>query len=136
MPYLRKEARLCNLEDALDFVVGIARTMGFDNLGVSRIRLACEEILVNIIHHAYRGTTGDMEIEVKPISHPAGLSVTLSDSGVPFDPLSQVPPDTLSLPLNKRPVGGLGIHLVTTVMDRMQYARRDDKNVLELIKYL
>jgi serine/threonine-protein kinase RsbW len=136
MPYLRKEARLSNLEDALDFVEGIARTIGFDNLGLSRIRLACEEILVNIINHAYRGTTGDMEIEAKPVSDPAGLSVAISDSGRPFDPLSQVTPDTLSLPLNERPVGGLGIHLVTTVMDRMRYARRDDRNVLELIKYL
>jgi serine/threonine-protein kinase RsbW len=136
MPYLRKEARLCNLEDALDFVVGIARTMGFDNLGVSRIRLACEEILVNIIQYAYPEATGDMEIEVQPANNPAGLCVTISDSGVPFNPISQVPPDTLSLPLHQRPVGGLGIHLVTTIMDRMQYARRDGKNILDLIKYL
>jgi len=59
--------------------------------------------------------------------------LTVSDDGVPFDPLAVAPPDT-SLPLEQRPLGGLGIHLVRHLVDEVTYERRGDRNVLTLVK--
>jgi anti-anti-sigma factor len=63
----------------------------------------------------------------------ARVVLTVSDDGVPFDPLAVPSPDT-SRPLEERTVGGLGIHLVRHLVDQMTYERRGDRNVLTLVK--
>jgi sigma-B regulation protein RsbU (phosphoserine phosphatase) len=54
---------------------------------------------------------------------------------MPFDPTSHRPAAT-SLSAEERPVGGLGIHLITQLMDSINYERKDDKNILTLRKKL
>jgi serine/threonine-protein kinase RsbW len=61
------------------------------------------------------------------------LTVVLSDDGPPFDPFGQAEPDT-TLSVEDRPIGGLGIHLVRKVMDRLEYRRQDGKNILIMKK--
>ena len=63
------------------------------------------------------------------------LKFTISDTGVPFDPTVRAEVDT-SLPLEERPIGGLGIHLVRSIMDSINYERVEGKNVLTLRKKL
>jgi anti-sigma regulatory factor (Ser/Thr protein kinase) len=59
--------------------------------------------------------------------------VAIEDDGIPFNPLEKETPDT-DLPLEERKIGGLGIHLVRNLMDKVSYQRRVDKNRLTLVK--
>lgn len=61
------------------------------------------------------------------------LTVEVEDDGSAFDPLSRGPVDT-SIPLEKKPIGGLGIHLMREMLDKLSYYQRADRNVLEMRK--
>ena len=47
------------------------------------------------------------------------LTITVEDDGRPFDPLSVAPPD-LDLNAESRDVGGLGLHIVRSIMDGVE----------------
>lgn len=95
------------------------------------LQVALDEVLANVIVHAYRGTDG--EIVVRLQRHAAGFVVEVEDYGVAFDPL-QVPAPDLDTPLRQRPVGGLGVHFVMSLMDEVSYMRSGGKNRLRLLK--
>ena len=96
------------------------------------INLALEEAVTNVISYAYpEGTEG--EIKVDAIARKDSLRFTISDFGQEFDPTATPEVDT-SLALEDRPIGGLGIHLVRKIMDRVSYKRQDDMNILTLTK--
>jgi serine/threonine-protein kinase RsbW len=61
------------------------------------------------------------------------LIVEIIDDGIPFDPTSLKKPD-LTLPAEERPIGGLGIFLITKIMDSVNYTRNNNQNILTLIK--
>jgi serine/threonine-protein kinase RsbW/sigma-B regulation protein RsbU (phosphoserine phosphatase) len=75
---------------------------------------------------------GEHEIEITAKQVRNRLTVTISDDGVPFNPLLKVPPE-ISLAAKDRTIGGLGILLVRKMADDISYQRRIDKNVLTLI---
>jgi anti-sigma regulatory factor (Ser/Thr protein kinase) len=66
---------------------------------------------------------------------PGRLCLEIEDDGRPFDPTVHAPPDT-NAPLDQRKIGGLGIHFIRQTMDVMSYQRRDNHNVLTLVKVL
>ena len=94
--------------------------------------LALDEVVTNIILHGY-DDAADHEIRVTMTLENGVLTMEVEDDGRPFDPL-QAPPPNLDLPIEERPVGGLGIHLVRTLMDAVEYQRRGDHNVLTMRK--
>ena len=61
------------------------------------------------------------------------ITFVISDSGIPFDPTQKEEVDT-TLSVEEREVGGLGIHLVRTIMDSVSYEYIDHKNILTLRK--
>ena len=96
-----------------------------------QIDLSIEELFVNIANYAYPEKEGDAEIR---ISEADGVfSLTLIDSGVPYDPLQKPDPD-VTLSAEKRQIGGLGIYLVKKNMDTVSYCYEDGKNVLTITK--
>lgn len=97
---------------------------------VFKLNLVLEELGVNIVN--YSGATGDIEISLA--SDEERVTVEISDDGRPFNPLLDQETPDISAPLGDRPVGGLGIHLVRTMMDEMQYSREDGKNKLAMSK--
>ncbi len=100
--------------------------------GEQDVSLAIEELVANVITHGYpRG--GEHEIFVQLSEQDGQVLVELEDDGVPFNPLQAPPPD-INAPLENRPVGGLGIHLVRHVMDDLQYERSGGRNRLLLKK--
>jgi len=99
---------------------------------VQTLHLIFEELLDNIIKHGYRDDERH-SIEVKIELSGGRLSVTITDDGIPFNPLKQVTPDT-SLSIDDREIGGLGVHLVKSMTDECRYQRKIDKNVLSLMK--
>ena len=97
----------------------------------ARINLALEEAVCNVIMYAYpEGTAGTMDLEA--VREGNQLRFTLVDRGKAFDPTA-VPEANLSASLEDRPIGGLGIHLVRSIMDSISYKRLDGKNVLTMI---
>jgi serine/threonine-protein kinase RsbW len=126
-------AHLNSLQKAITFVSSFTRELGFDAQRLSEIELCVEEVLVNIFSYAYPNAPGDVEITCR--SGPEGtLIVEIVDSGIPFNILSSDDPD-ISLNIDERNVGGLGIYFVKQLMDRLEYRRENDKNFLTLVSF-
>ena len=96
--------------------------------------VAVDELLSNIIRYAYGPGTGTVTVRVETQLEPKALILTFLDQGAPFDPLAEERPDTTSLPARERPMGGLGLYLVRSLVDEITYARRDGQNVLTVHK--
>ena len=105
---------------------------GISEDAVFDLTLALEEILTNIIRHGY-DDEGVHEIDMVIRKQGDWLILRVADDGRPFDPSKVAPPD-LHLPPEKRAVGGLGIHLVKSVADALEYRREDGKNVVTVKK--
>lgn len=93
-----------------------------------------DELLTNIISYAYQDDQ-EHNIGIKVELSAGRLKVSMVDDGIPFNPLGVETPDT-ALPLEERKIGGLGIHLVRNMMDKVSYRRRIDKNVITVVEYL
>jgi anti-sigma regulatory factor (Ser/Thr protein kinase) len=99
-----------------------------------KMHVVFDELLTNIISYAYPdGKEHDIGIKVELSAD--RLKVSMVDDGIPFNPLGVETPDT-DLPLEEREIGGLGIHLVRRMMDKVSYRRRIDKNVITVYEYL
>ncbi len=98
------------------------------------LNIVFDDLLNNIVSYAYQDDE-EHEIEVRVEAAGERIVVTISDDGIPFNPFDADTPDT-SLSLEERTLGGLGIHLVLNVMDKVAYQRRTDKNVLTMVKKL
>ena len=97
------------------------------------ITLAAEEIFVNIAHYAYDGGEGEAEIKFSFDNDTRIAEIVFSDNGIPFDPTSRPTPD-ISQEAGKRPVGGLGIHIVKQMMYGVHYQYLGGKNMLAFQK--
>jgi anti-sigma regulatory factor (Ser/Thr protein kinase) len=93
------------------------------------VRLLAEEIVTNVIKYAY-DDAGAHEIAIELRLTPDHAVLRVTDDGREFDPLAAPAPD-LDLPLEEKKVGGVGIHLVRTLAERLEYARAGGKNVIE-----
>jgi serine/threonine-protein kinase RsbW len=101
---------------------------------VWQVNVALDEILSNIVTHAY-GTRTDGSIDVTFALAGSDLEVTIVDDGPAVDPLAVPAPDVAGS-IEARHPGGLGMHLVKALMDRVEYARRDGRNWLVLRRRL
>ena len=94
---------------------------------IYRFNLSLDEVLTNIISHGL--TQGRHEIAVSVALQNGNLVAEVSDDGPAFDPLSAPAPD-IRAPIEERKIGGLGIHLLRTLMDAVEYRRADGRNLL------
>jgi sigma-B regulation protein RsbU (phosphoserine phosphatase) len=114
------------------FIDELAEETSLDPALAMSLNLALEEAVTNVMMYAYpAGVVGRVELDVD--ADPTRLVFELRDTGVPFDPTA-APDADISLGVEERPIGGLGIFLVRQIMDSVQYARRGDKNILILTK--
>ena len=102
------------------------------NLGLS-IRLAVEEMVVNVINYAYPYPKKEGTVSIYADSDYNELRVTIVDEGIPFDPTAVVP-QSITLSAEERSIGGLGILLSRQIMDSVSYCRKTEFNVLTLTK--
>jgi sigma-B regulation protein RsbU (phosphoserine phosphatase) len=116
------------------FVDEVCETAGLDMSTTTNMNIALEEAVVNVMSYAYpAGSVGEVQIDA--LLGDKELCFVIRDKGKPFDPTAQDETDT-TLSLEERPIGGLGIYLVNTIMDHVSYAREDGKNILSMNKLL
>ena len=115
-----------------EFILTIAEEKQLNQSLSMSLNLALEEAVTNVILYAYpKGADGLVTIEA--ILREKSLDFIVSDSGRPFDPTA-VPEVDTDKSLDERPIGGLGIHLVRSIMDEVHYKRTDEKNYLSMTK--
>lgn len=98
------------------------------------IRLVTEELVVNIADYAYPDG-GDDYLDVEIERDEECITLCFRDGGIPFNPLEQTPPD-ISLPMEQRRIGGLGLLIVIKKMDSVAYEYIDGENVFTITKKL
>lgn len=135
MKRVKMPATLDSLEDMLDYIINGLSGIETDKKLVNQIRLSCEEVLVNVISYAYQDAAGYVEIICEIPTNKGEIFIQFVDEGVPYNPLLNPDPD-LDSPIEDRSIGGLGVYLYKTIMDKVTYERKDEKNILTFIKKL
>lgn len=98
---------------------------------VFQLNLALEELVTNIVCHAY-GDDHAHVIQVRLAIVDDVITAEVEDDGRPFDPFADAPSPDLEQELEDRPVGGLGVHLVRSFMNEVSYRREDERNLVRL----
>jgi anti-sigma regulatory factor (Ser/Thr protein kinase) len=99
----------------------------------TQILISAEEIFVNIAHYAYGGEAGEAVVTIEISSQPKVCTVVFKDKGTPYNPLEKEDPDT-TLSADERQIGGLGVFMVKTMMDSVNYRYEDGANVFSMSK--
>ncbi len=99
-----------------------------------KVQLVAEELLVNVFMHAYSGEINTAEIGCRNVylDNVEYFCFWVKDTGKPFNPFLDVPPPDTHLSIEQRPVGGLGIHLIKSMVTHFAYSYIDKKNLIEL----
>lgn len=118
-----------DLEKIWSFVEENALRAGFDQVQVKRIELAVEEATINIIHHAYGGQGGELELCCTPVQ--GGIEIRLSDEGPAFNPL-EIPGADVVTDIASQKIGGQGIKLIRGMSEGLSYHREGGRNLLAL----
>jgi len=124
---------LTDLAEVRRFVEAAASAVGGEEDAVSELVLAVNEAVCNIITHGYGNRSGIVTIDVLRDDH--DLAIRLRDRAPAFDPNSVPAPD-ITIPLNQREHGGMGVHMMRSFTDEMTYrATADGWNELTLVKH-
>jgi anti-sigma regulatory factor (Ser/Thr protein kinase) len=117
----------------LDWVEASCREHGVADEIRFSIALALEEAVANVVNHANTGAAPLHPITVRLSITGDVVAAEIIDDGAPFDPTTAPDPD-LSLPIEQRHPGGLGIHLMRKLTDRLLYRRSEGRNILRIEK--
>ncbi len=113
-------------------VNGFVASQGFPPSIAHKMNLALEELLTNTISYGFKNGSRHI-IKVKLATGERELIGEIIDDGAPFNPLNKPDPD-ITLPLEERQIGGLGILFVKKLMDSVKYRRDGDLNIITLTK--
>ena len=130
---LRIPAKLEGMDVILAFVSYLLDTHGCTPKARPQLRMAVEELYVNVTLYAY--PSGEGWAEIRGSIEDGVATFCLIDGGTPFDPLAKPDPDIL-LSGEERGIGGLGIYMVKSMVDEVEYEYRDGCNQLTLKKQL
>ena len=129
---LRVAADVAQLATIRAFVEQQARALDIDAFEIYDLILAVNEVATNIVVHGYRSQPGAIEIELRQLGD--AIEIRLRDRAPLFDPTRVSTPD-LTLPLHKRPLGGMGVHVTRQIMDAIRYrVTPEGGNELTLVK--
>lgn len=121
------------LGDVLGFAEGELEKAGCPMKTKMAVVLAVEEIFVNIAHYAYEGKKGEVKLSFRFSPDTRTAVFEFSDQGIPFDPL-KIPDPDLTLDVEERQIGGLGIFITRKTMDDVLYRYENEENILSIVK--
>ncbi len=126
-------ACIASLELIMEYYRKIISDSGMAIDNAKKFELALEEATVNVISYAYQSDNGLIEIEHQLSKDFDELEIHIKDSGKPFNPCSfSEKEETFNLESQK--IGGLGIHFIRSLSDRIKYRYSDNMNILTLTK--
>ena len=124
-------AKIDALLQCTEFVAARAVETGFTPSRLCEIELVVEEVVTNICRHGYDDQPGQVELRCRRVDAQR-LLLEFIDCGRPFDILAAPPPD-LTVDLDQREPGGLGVPLIRAMVDEASYKREGNQNILRLI---
>lgn len=119
------------LNDAIAFVEEELEKIDCPMKTVMQITVCVEEMYVNVAHYAYDGNEGQVSLAIDTDN--GTVTIVLTDSGKPFDPLKKDDPD-ITLSAEERNIGGLGIFMVKKSMNEVSYVRENGQNIFTMKK--
>jgi anti-sigma regulatory factor (Ser/Thr protein kinase) len=131
---LRLNADVAELERLMGWLDAFCERHQIPEEAHYHMNIAVEELVLNAIKHGHCSPTQGA-IEVGLGLSGQELHIRITDTGIPFNPLNVPPPD-LTRSLADRPIGGLGIHLVRSLMNSIEYDREGGENRVRLRKDL
>jgi anti-sigma regulatory factor (Ser/Thr protein kinase) len=127
---LTLDANAASLHAAMEFVRTGAVEANLPEARIGELDLLIEELFMNVCSHAYPNGGQGVVTLTYSIPAPGDLRVEVADQGVEFNPLTAAPPPDITLNLESRPIGGLGVLLVKTLAPSITYRRDRDWNRL------
>lgn len=124
--------RYSEIERLCQFIAEGAVQANFDDDTLFKIQLACDEACTNVIEHAY-GTEDQGTIVAQWQITPTDFIIIIADQGQPFDPQIIPQPDR-ALPIEELNAGGLGLHFMRKLMDKVTFSFTNDGNLLTMVK--
>ena len=135
MEELTIEATIDNIPFVTEFVDQKLEALDCPIKAQMQIDVAIDELFSNIAKFAYHPETGPATVRVEVEEDPMAVIITFIDHGMPYDPLLNEDPD-VTLNIEDRMVGGLGVYLVKKTMDDVSYEYKDGQNILKIKKNL
>lgn len=135
MKELNISATVENIPVVTAFVDEQLEILGCPIKAQRQIDIAIDELFGNIAQYAYNPEIGSATVRVEVSEDPLAVIITFIDGGMPYDPLKADDPD-ITLSVEDRPLGGLGIYMVKKSMDEIMYEYKDGKNILSIKKNL
>ncbi len=130
---LTVKAVLENIETVTDFIDEQLHQLDCPMKAEMQINVAIDEIFSNIARYAYGSSVGDAAVRFSYSESTKSVSLTFTDSGIPYNPIKNEDPD-ITLSADERQIGGLGIYLVKKTMDEVSYEYKNDRNILTIRK--
>lgn len=112
------------------WITKVGECAGMAEECIFNLNLALEECVANIICYAYDGMN-DMPIDLEAWVDDSCVTVVVSDAGKPFDPTAAPDPD-IDVSFEDREIGGLGIFLIRTIAQNVEYRREINRNILTM----
>jgi anti-sigma regulatory factor (Ser/Thr protein kinase) len=133
---LKLPLETANLELIRDFVSRIAQNMGFSDENIHRIELAVDEASTNVIKHAYKDARSNKKfLVIEVIVYQDRIEIDVIDRGQGFDPKKIKTPE-MDEYLKKMKRGGLGLYLIKTLMDKVDYTIKPGiRNRVRMVKF-
>jgi len=116
---LKVKSQTENLSEIRDFVSGNAAKAGISSSTIDNIILAVDEACTNIIKHAYK-LSPQGEIIIRIDYNEEKFTITIIDYGKSFEP-DRIPRPDLQKYYREHRVGGLGMYLMKSLMDDVEY---------------
>lgn len=127
------DATVENIGKVTQFVDNQLQELGCPIKAQMQIDIAIDELFGNIAHYAYNPEVGPATVQVEVTDDPLAVIITFIDHGVPYDPLAKEDPD-ITLSIEERQSGGLGIYMVKKSMDDITYEYKNGQNILKIKK--
>ncbi|WP_414469035.1 ATP-binding protein [Methanobacterium sp. ACI-7] len=128
-------ARAENVRKVLDFITEKLKQLKYSKRALLQLELSVEEAFVNIVNYAYENHDGEVLISCSIDETSLQVTIQFIDTGIQYNPLEKEDPD-ISLNIQEKEVGGLGILLIKNNVDSIRYEYKNGKNILTLQKKL